>query len=76
VGAGDLAGFVRGLEVDVELDETKFVGNSGFLFASVLERFFGLYVSVNSFTRLVARYRQQEGELRRWPPRAGELTLA
>lgn len=76
VGSGDLAGFVRGLEVGLELDETKFVGNSGFLFASVLERFLGLYVSVNSFTRLVAKYRQQEGELKRWPPRAGEMPLA
>lgn len=76
VGSGDLAGFVRGLEVELTLDETKFSGNSGFLFASVLERFFGLYVSVNSFTRLVARYRQQEGELKRWPPRAGEMPLA
>ena len=75
VGAGELGGFARGLEVDLELDETKFVGNSGFLFAAVLERFLGLYVSLNSFTRLVARYRQQEGDLRRWPPRAGELPL-
>ena len=76
VGSGELGGFARGLEVELELDETKFVGNSGFLFASVLERFLGLYVSVNSFTRLVARFRQQESELKRWPPRAGELPLA
>ena len=72
VGSGELGGFARGLEVELELDETKFVGNSGFLFASVLERFFGLYASVNSFTRLVARFKQQDGELKRWPPRAGD----
>jgi type VI secretion system protein ImpG len=72
VGAGELGGFARGLEVVVELDETKFAGASGVLFASVLERFFGLYASVNSFTQLVARYRQRDGILKRWPPRAGD----
>lgn len=76
VGTGPLGGFARGLQIDLELDETKFVGNSGFLFASVLERFFGLYVTVNSFTQLVARFRQQDGDLRRWPPRAGDRPLA
>lgn len=74
-GAGELGGFARGLEVTLELDETKFVGNSGYLFAAVLERFFGLYVSINSFTQLVARFRQQDGELKRWPPRAGDRQL-
>jgi type VI secretion system protein ImpG len=76
VGTGELGGFARGLEVGLVLDETKYVGNSGFLFASVLERFLGLYVTVNSYTRLVARFRQQEGELKRWLPRAGEQPLA
>ncbi|MBY0513353.1 MAG: type VI secretion system baseplate subunit TssF [Gemmataceae bacterium] len=76
VGGGDVGGFARGVEVDLELDEERFVGSSGFLFASVLERFFGLYVSVNSFTQLVARFRQRAGELRRWPPRAGDQPLA
>jgi type VI secretion system protein ImpG len=72
IGAGELAGFARGLEVTLELDETQFFGVSGVLFASVLERFFGLYASVNSFTQLVARYRQRDGILKRWPPRAGD----
>ncbi|HEV3383225.1 MAG TPA: type VI secretion system baseplate subunit TssF, partial [Gemmata sp.] len=72
VGTGELGGFARGLEIALELDETKFVGASGVLFATVLERFFGLYASVNSFTQLVARYRQRDGILKRWPPRAGD----
>jgi type VI secretion system protein ImpG len=42
------------------------------LFASVLERFFALYASVNSFTKLVYRTKQSGGEVKRWPPRAGE----
>ncbi|MCI0423931.1 MAG: type VI secretion system baseplate subunit TssF, partial [Acidobacteria bacterium] len=41
------------------------------LFASVLERFLGLYASVNSFSQLVARTQQREGVLKQWPARAG-----
>ncbi|HYO62036.1 MAG TPA: type VI secretion system baseplate subunit TssF [Pyrinomonadaceae bacterium] len=68
-------GFVRGMETTVEFDEENFSGGGVFLFASVLERFLGLYVSVNSFNQLVATTRQREGTLRRWQPRAGDLTL-
>jgi type VI secretion system protein ImpG len=64
-----------GVEVTLEFDETQYVGSSAFLLASVLERFLGLYASINSFTQLVAKTRQREGILRRWPPRAGERTL-
>ena len=59
----------------IELDEEKYVGTGTFLFASVLERFLGAYASINSFTRLVARSRQGEGVIKRWPPRAGDRTL-
>ena len=62
-------------EVTVELDEEKYVGTGAYLFASVLERFLGLYASINSFTQLVARTRQGEGLLKRWPPRAGDEVL-
>lgn len=66
------ASFVRGLEVSVELDEAQFIGAGAFLFASVLERFLGLYASVNSFSQFVVSTRQREGVLKRWAPRAGE----
>ena len=75
LGGGDTGGLVRGVEIDLQLDEGKFVGSSGVLFASVLERFFALSVSVNSFSRLVAKYRQRDGILKRWPPRAGDRPL-
>jgi len=68
-------GFCRGMETTIELDETKYVGTSMYLFAAVLERFFGLYVSMNSFSQLVVTVKQREGLLKRWPPRAGELPL-
>jgi type VI secretion system protein ImpG len=65
----------RGLEISVEFDESHFVGAGMYLFASVLERFFALYTSINSFTQLVARTRQPEAILKRWQPRAGNRTL-
>jgi type VI secretion system protein ImpG len=64
-----------GMEVTIEFDETQYVGSGVFLMASVLERFLGLYASINSFTQLTARTRQREGILKRWPPRAGDRTL-
>jgi type VI secretion system protein ImpG len=64
--------FARGIEINILFDEPQYVGTGLYLFASVLERFFALYASVNSFTQLVASTRQREGILRRWPPRAGE----
>ena len=68
-------GVCRGLEVNVEFDEDKYVGSGLFLFASVLERFFGLYTALNSFTQMIATTQQRKEPLKRWPPRAGEQTL-
>jgi type VI secretion system protein ImpG len=69
------AGFVRGVETTIEFDEEQYVGSGLFLFAAVLERFLGLYSSVNSFNQLVARVKQREGYLKRWSPRAGEQVI-
>lgn len=69
------AGFVRGVETTLEFDENQYVGSGVFLFAAVLERFLGLYATVNSFNQLVAETKQREGHLKRWPPRAGEQVL-
>lgn len=68
-------GICRGTEVRVEFDAARLSANETFLFASVLERFFSMYCSVNSFTRTVAAVKGREGELRRWPPRAGDKVL-
>jgi type VI secretion system protein ImpG len=73
--APEASGFCRGVETTVEFDEKNYVGTGVFLFASVLERFFGLYVSINSFSQLVARLKSGKGLLKRWPPRAGEQKL-
>jgi type VI secretion system protein ImpG len=74
-GGPTSSGFCRGVEVTLEFDEEKYVGTSIYLFAAVLERFLGLYVSLNSFTQLVARTQQGEIDLKKWPPRAGEQPL-
>jgi type VI secretion system protein ImpG len=66
----------RGVEVTLHFDDKKFTGSGLFLFASVLERFFALYCSVNSFSKLIVTTEGRKGELRRWPPRMGEKVLA
>lgn len=68
-------GFVRGVETTIDFDEEQYVGGGIFLFAAVLEKFLGLYVSVNSFSQLVAQISQREGHLKRWTPRAGDQIL-
>lgn len=64
--------FVRGTRVEMEIDEEQFVGGGVYLFASILEYFLGLYVSMNSFSQLVVRTPQRKEVLREWPPRAGQ----
>ncbi len=64
--------FCRGIEAAITFDEQNYVGSSILLFSAVLERFLGLYVSINSYSELVVKMRQREGELKRWPPRTGE----
>jgi len=68
-------GFARGTRVQMEFDEEQFSGSGAYLFASVLEKFLGLYVSMNSFTQLEAKSRQRKELLGAWPPRAGRTIL-
>lgn len=72
VAQGMASGFCRGIELDMEFDPQQYAGTGVFLFATVLERFLPLYSSINSFTRLVARYRGAPQPFRRWPCRVGE----
>lgn len=71
----DTVALCRGTEIQLELDPIMLSGTSSLLFASVLERFFGLYCSINSFTRLIVSLNGKDGELKRWPPRAGDKAL-
>jgi len=65
----------RGIEIEIEIDDSQFTGSSSYLFASVLEHFFGLYCSINSFTRVLVKRKNKEGYLKKCPPRAGEKIL-
>ena len=62
----------RGVEVGIEFDEDRYTGNGLYLFASVLDRFFTLYASVNTFTRTVVTVARREGVFKRFPARAGD----
>ena len=65
----------RGIEVEIVLDDKQLTGSSAYLFASILEYFFGLYCSINSFTRVLVKQKSKEGYLKKCPPRAGEKIL-
>jgi type VI secretion system protein ImpG len=68
--------FARGLRVEMEIDEDQFTGGGAFLFAAVLERFFGLAASLNSFTQLSVTTPQRKEGLHEWEPRSGRRLLA
>ncbi len=69
------ATLVHGVEVRITIDEDAFAGSSLFVFAQVVSRFLGLYVHLNSFTRLVLLSGQGDKELLRCEPRNGSLAL-
>lgn len=65
----------RGIEIEIELDDSQLTGSSRYLFATILEHFFALYCSINSFTRVLIKLKNKEGYLKKCPPRAGEKKL-
>ena len=68
--------FARGLKIEMEIDEDQFTGGGAFLFACVLDRFFALTASLNSFTQLSVVTPQRKGVLHEWKPRSGRKLLA
>ena len=67
--------FARGIRIEMEIDEDQFTGGGAFLFAAVLERFFGMSASLNSFTQLAVTTPQRKEGLHEWEPRAGRKLL-
>ncbi len=66
---------LRGLKAELELSESGFAAEGEmYLFASILSRFFGLYTSLNSFSRLEVKS-AEKGEIYRFPPMAGRQVL-
>ena len=64
--------FVRGKKIEITLDERRFAGSGTFLFASLIERFVGLYTSLNSFSQLSVKSEiRGDKPFHTWAPRAG-----
>lgn len=64
---------VRGVHIRMEAEEGKFGGlGELFLFGSILDRFFGLYASVNAVHRLSIRAVDSNTEFV-WQPQPGQL---
>ncbi|MGV2292988.1 type VI secretion system baseplate subunit TssF [Trinickia sp. YCB016] len=70
------ATFVRGIEIQLTIDEEHFVGTSLASFVRVIDTFFGLYVHLNSFVQLVVVSKRTGEEIMRCKPRSGESILA
>jgi type VI secretion system protein ImpG len=68
--------FARGMEIRIKVDESHFAGIGLFMFAQILDHFFGLYVHTNSFTQLIIVSNQTGQELVTCPARNGESILA
>jgi type VI secretion system protein ImpG len=61
---------VRGLRTELTIDPQGYIGEGDlFVFASVLNEFFALYASLNSFHEL--RVNSTQGEVYQWTPRMG-----
>jgi type VI secretion system protein ImpG len=65
---------VRGLAIRLDMEEDNFAGEGDmYMLSSLLNEFFSLYVTVNSFSQLEVRGLKY-GEVYRWPPRLGTQT--
>ncbi len=65
---------IRGLRVDLAIDPQGFLGlGDMFVFASVLNEFFALYASLNSYHEL--RVTSTQGDVYLWPSRMGQQPL-
>ena len=66
---------VRGARTRLALDQRAFAGEGGmYLFGAVLNEFFALYATVNSFHQLIVEEASCREEYR-WAPRLGRVTL-
>ncbi|MCK4341299.1 MAG: type VI secretion system baseplate subunit TssF [Phycisphaerae bacterium] len=63
---------IRGLQVNLELNEDHFAGEGdAYLFAALADRFMAAYVTINAFSQLTVRM-IRSGQVYAFPPRAGE----
>jgi len=67
--------YLRGIEVQVTLDEQAYAGSGIHAFVQMLDHMFALHVHLNSFTQLVIKSHSNGKEMLRCPPRNGALAL-
>lgn len=70
--------FARGTQVTLVFEDQNFAGDSAYLFSAVLNQFFGMYTSINSFTRLSATTKLRQSKKQgnwTWPAQAGDRAL-
>lgn len=70
--------FARGTQINLLFDEENFAGDSVYLFANVLNHFFSMYTSINTFTRMTATTQDRKSrgvESWKWPAQAGNRNL-
>ena len=72
---GQGGAFCRGLDITLEFDPRSWQVAGLYLMASVLERFFALHGTLNSFTRTRAVLRGRPGTAASWPARSGTRHL-
>ncbi|MBL4835709.1 MAG: type VI secretion system baseplate subunit TssF [Pseudomonas sp.] len=65
---------IRGVRTELHMDSDGYLGEGDlFLFASILNEFFALYASLNSYHELAVK--STKGELYQWTPRMGQQPL-
>ncbi|WP_182084183.1 type VI secretion system baseplate subunit TssF [Aureimonas sp. ME7] len=72
IGGG---GMVPGTEVTLTFEPGLIDRGAAYLFASVIDRFLGLYATINSFTRMTAVMRGQSEPVAAFPARLSERPL-
>lgn len=70
---GDAAhrAFVRGLRVEMMVDEAGFSGANPYLFSAILARLFESFAAINTFVELAVVLKNREGEFASWTPNPG-----
>ncbi|WP_018693248.1 type VI secretion system baseplate subunit TssF [Algicola sagamiensis] len=67
--------FASGSEILLTFSHDDFSGSGLFFFANVLDHFFSMFASINSFTRLKIKFKDQDVIYHTWPARAGNIPL-
>lgn len=68
-------GFVRGMQVQIEMDRSQFNDSNPVLFCSVLRHFFTLYANVNSLVEVSLKAQDIHEEPTQWQAMAGAKTV-